>query len=278
MPQRKVSSKRIDGVLDGLVPTGIFGCQRLQVARRRPGFLRFGIGRNERDHIDQPSTSDGIQQEAPTGAQPKRGILQITGPRQPLGGNEPPVGHDSFAAWPALQADLTLHNRANSVGADHEVGFRGDTVGKRKTDSIGCFLEPDAPVAESDGPSRQRVKKQVQKIGAMNVVTLLASRKRGGRRPRGRGYRLALRRTQNDAANRRTDLLKLIFETDASQQPGRVRVDRNPGSDLPQDLGLLEYRDIEASRSKRKRGGQAADTATDYGNAKRARHFPNPCC
>jgi hypothetical protein len=45
-------------------------------------------------------------------------------------------------------------------------------------------------------------------------------------------------------------------------------VDRDPGPDLPQDFGLLENGHIEASRPKRKRGGQTSDAAADYCNAK----------
>jgi hypothetical protein len=116
-----------------------------------------------------------------------------------------------------LQADLALDSRANSVGADHEVGFCRRTVRKRKTDSIGFFLKLDAAMTESDGPSRQCIKKQVQKVGAMNVVALITSRKRGRCWPRGSGYRLALRSAQRDAADRRADLLQLVLETDASQ-------------------------------------------------------------
>jgi hypothetical protein len=116
-----------------------------------------------------------------------------------------------------LQADFALDRRANSVSADHEVGFCGRTVRKRKADSIGFFLKLDAPMTESDGPFRQCIKKQVQKVGAMNVVSLIASRKCGRCRPRGSGYRLALRGAQRDASDRGADPLQLILETDASQ-------------------------------------------------------------
>jgi hypothetical protein len=47
----------------------------------------------------------------------------------------------------------------------------------------------------------------------------------------------------------------LVIETDAFQQPSGVWMDRDPGSDLPENLGLLEYDCIEASRPKRERSG-----------------------
>ena len=55
--------ERIDGVLDGLVPAGIFGRQCLEVAWRRPGLLGLGVGGNERHHVDQPPAGDWIKQE-----------------------------------------------------------------------------------------------------------------------------------------------------------------------------------------------------------------------
>src|SRR5882724_1140091 len=57
--------ERIDGVLDGLVPTGILGGQRLEVAWRRPGFLRLGVGGNESHHVDQLPAGHRIKQETP---------------------------------------------------------------------------------------------------------------------------------------------------------------------------------------------------------------------
>jgi hypothetical protein len=89
--------ERIDGVLNGLVPTGIFGCERLELARRRPGFLRFSVGGNEGHHVDQSTAGDRVQQEAAAGSDPERGILEIAGPGEPLGGNQSPIGHDAFA-------------------------------------------------------------------------------------------------------------------------------------------------------------------------------------
>jgi hypothetical protein len=131
-------------------------------------------------------------------------------------------------------------------------------------------------MTESDYSFRQCTKKQIQEIGAMDVISLIISRKRRRSGPYGSGDRLALRSAQHDAADRRTDLLQLVLETDASQQSGRIRMDGDPGADLPQHLGLFEDADIEASRSKRERGSQASNAATDYCNAKGARHFHVP--
>ena len=52
-----------------------------------------------------------------------------------------------------------------------------------------------------------------------------------------------------------------------------VWVDRDSGSDLPQNLCLLEDAHIETSRPKRERGGQTSDSTADDCNAKRTRHF-----
>jgi hypothetical protein len=50
-------------------------------------------------------------------------------------------------------------------------------------------------------------------------------------------------------------------------------MDRDPGSDLPENLGLLEYGCIETSRPKRERSGQTSDTAADNYDVKRTRHY-----
>src|SRR6267143_325883 len=108
----------------------------------------------------------------------------------------------------------------------------------------------------------------------MNVVPLPTIPRKGRRcRPRGGGDRLALRSAQRNAADRRADLPQLVIETDAFQQPSGVWMDRDPGSDLPENLGLLEYGRVETSRPKRERGGQTSDTAADDCNAKRASHL-----
>ena len=108
----------------------------------------------------------------------------------------------------------------------------------------------------------------------MNIVPLTAfSGKRRRRRPRRGGDGLALRTAQRNAADWRADLSQLIVETDSFQQPSSVWMNRDPGSDLPENLGLLEYSCIEASRPKRERSGQTSDTAADDCNAKRTRHF-----
>jgi hypothetical protein len=108
----------------------------------------------------------------------------------------------------------------------------------------------------------------------MNVAPLATiSRKRRRRRPLGGSDRLTLRSAQRNAADRRADLPQLVIETDAFQQPSGVWVDRDPGSDLPENLGLLEYGCIETSCPKRERGGQTSDTAADDCDAKRTRHF-----
>src|SRR5258705_8701930 len=108
----------------------------------------------------------------------------------------------------------------------------------------------------------------------MNVVPLTAIRRKCGRcRPRRGSDRVALRRAQRNASDWRANLSQLIVEADAFQQPSSVRINRDPGSDLPENLGLLEYSCIEASRPKRERSGQTSDTAADNCNAKRTRHF-----
>src|SRR5882724_13561080 len=50
-------------------------------------------------------------------------------------------------------------------------------------------------------------------------------------------------------------------------------MDRNPGSDLPENLGLLEYGCIETSRPKCERSSQTSDSTADDCNAKRTGHF-----
>jgi hypothetical protein len=65
----------------------------------------------------------------------------------------------------------------------------------------------------------------------------------------------------------------LIIKTDAFQQPSRIRVDRDPGSDLSYDLCLLEDAYIETSRPKRERSGQTSDSTAGDCNAKRTGHF-----
>ena len=108
----------------------------------------------------------------------------------------------------------------------------------------------------------------------MNVVpNTTIWRKRRRRRPRGGRDRLALRTAQRNAADRRADLPQLLVEPDAFQQPGRIWVDRDPGSNLPHDLGLLEDTCMETSRPKRDRSSQASDTTADNCNAKRTRHY-----
>jgi hypothetical protein len=65
----------------------------------------------------------------------------------------------------------------------------------------------------------------------------------------------------------------LISQTDALQQPSGIWVDRDPGSDLPENPGLLEYGCIETSRPKCERSGETSDAAADNCDAKRTRHF-----
>src|SRR5438128_1367543 len=50
-------------------------------------------------------------------------------------------------------------------------------------------------------------------------------------------------------------------------------MERDPGSDLPENLGLLEHGYIETSRAKCERSSQTANTAADDCNAKRTRHL-----
>src|SRR5258705_13900152 len=108
----------------------------------------------------------------------------------------------------------------------------------------------------------------------MNVVPLTTiSRKRRRCRPRGGSDRLALRSAQRNAADRRADLSQLVIEADAFQQPSGIWVNRDPGSDLPENLGLLEYGYVETFRPKRERCGQPSDTAADDCDAKRTKHF-----
>src|ERR1700759_212966 len=107
----------------------------------------------------------------------------------------------------------------------------------------------------------------------MNVVALTAfSRKRRRGRSLGGGDDIALRRAQRNAADRRTDLPHLVIKTDAFQQAGSIRMDRNSGSDLPENLGLLEHDDIEAPGTECERSCQTSDAAADDCNAKRTRH------
>jgi hypothetical protein len=55
----------------------------------------------------------------------------------------------------------------------------------------------------------------------------------------------------------------LVIETYTLQQPRRIRMDRDAGSNLPQSLGLLEDGDLDASRPKRERGRETPNTAAD---------------
>ena len=104
----------------------------------------------------------------------------------------------------------------------------------------------------------------------MNVVALTpVFRKRRRCRPLWSGDRLAPRGSQRDAADGRANLLQLIVETDAFQQPSRIRVNRDAGTDFPQDLCLLEYACIETTCAQRQRSGQTSDAAADDYNAKR---------
>src|SRR6266480_2716446 len=50
-------------------------------------------------------------------------------------------------------------------------------------------------------------------------------------------------------------------------------MDRDPGSDLPEDLSLLEDAYIETSRPKRERSSQTSDSTAHDCNAKRTGHF-----
>ena len=108
----------------------------------------------------------------------------------------------------------------------------------------------------------------------MNVVPLATiSRKRRRCRPRSGSDRLALRTAQRNAADRRADLPQLVIETDALQQASGIWVDRDSGSNLPDDLGLLEYGCIETSCPKRERSSQTSDSTAYDCNAKRTGHF-----
>ncbi len=108
----------------------------------------------------------------------------------------------------------------------------------------------------------------------MNVVPLTAIlRERRRCRPRRGSDRLAPRSAQRNAADGRADLPQLVIKTDAFQQPSRIRVDRDAGSDLPYDLCLLEDAYIETSRPKRERSSQTSDSTADDCNAKRTGHF-----
>src|ERR1700730_8816258 len=108
----------------------------------------------------------------------------------------------------------------------------------------------------------------------MNVVALTTiPRKRRRCRPRRGGDRIALRRAQRNAIDVRTDLPQLIIEADAFQQPGGIWMERDPGSDLPENLGLLEHGYIETPRPKCERCSQTADTADDDCDATLIRHF-----
>jgi len=49
------------------------------------------------------------------------------------------------------------------------------SIREANTDPIGFFLKLDAPMTESDGPFWQSIKKQIQEVGAMDVVPLIAS-------------------------------------------------------------------------------------------------------
>ena len=53
-------------------------------------------------------------------------------------------------------------------------------------------------------------------------------------------------------------------------------MDRDPGSNFPQDFRLLEDRHIEAPPPKRERGAEPTDATTDDCDAERARHVPGP--
>jgi len=95
----------------------------------------------------------------------------------------------------------------------------------------------------------------------MNVVSLTTiARKRRRCRPRRGSDRLAPRRAQRNAADWRSDLPKLVIKTDAFQQPRGIWVNRDPGSDFPENLGLLEHGYIKTLRPKCERSGQTSNT------------------
>src|SRR3954454_21585922 len=98
MPHRKVSSSELIVSRTGLSQPAYSAANALS----SPGADQdssdsVSVGTKDEGHpVDQPPARAWIKQEAPGGSEPERGVLEIVGPRQPLGGNQFPVGHDSF--------------------------------------------------------------------------------------------------------------------------------------------------------------------------------------
>src|SRR5262245_2433456 len=110
---------------------------------------------------------------------------------------------------------------------------------------------------------RLRVGKQFQKFRTMDIVAQHASR-----RMRKCIDRLTKGRSHEEAGNRRSYFLDLVWKANQLAQKPAVSVDRDASANLPQHASLFKDCHVESARPQGERGRQAANAAADNGDLK----------
>ena len=172
-----------------------------------------------------------------------------------------------------LPVERLPDDRADAVGADHEIGFDLGAVGEGEHDAVAFLLNADEAMVEMDQAAIQSARQYIQQIGAVKRVIRRAVTLRGFQ-PVVEFEKLAgLHVARVNARGARAHGGDLFAQADGDKRLCCVRRDIDGGADLAQ--GGRRFKDfrLDPEAGERMRRGQSREAAPDNRHACH-RHHP----
>ncbi len=248
-----------DQVDQAAVPAVELGEELLDGGGRRPRLDGVVPGRGEGDQVDQPAGRDRVVHQVVAGADPDR-LRPAAGERRRAGGRdqgperaEAGIGHRRGPAQDGVDA----------VRPDHHVGLDHPAVLEPRPRTVR--VHAGAAPAEPDHPGRDRAAEDLEQVGAVDRVRVLAVEPlAGGRQILGRQHRPVPPPAELPAdveAHRPGQ--EPLQHAEPAQQAHRVGRDDQAGADLFELTRLLVDGDGEPGPVQERGGGEPSDPATD---------------
>ena len=226
-----------------------------------------------RDDVEKFTAAHGVVHDVAVWAHPHGAVRRVDIARHGLGRCHAAPADAAGEVRRGGAEQAFPHHRMNTVGADDDVGLDRIAVGKACDRSAVTAFDRDAAAAVVQVRGLERIRQDVEQVGAMHREVRRTEFLMKIRAARARDVAAAPPVANVQKIRSRRDRAGLVLDAERAQRLDGVGREVETGADLAQRCGLLVDDDFGVPPFQRQRRGKPADAAADDGDAWRARHL-----